>query len=281
MKVVETVLDVRAAAAASRTVGFVPTMGALHPGHLSLVRRARAETDLCLVSIFVNPTQFGPAEDIDRYPRPLDEDLRACEAEGVDVVFHPSAEEVYPRDPITEIRVRGLTDRMEGVHRPGHLEGVCLVVAKLLGIVGPCRAYFGRKDAQQLAVVRRMAEDLNIPAEIVGCETVRDPDGLALSSRNVYLAPAERERARCLSRALFAMRGGVTAGETDTSKLLALGRAELDRGEPDAVEYLEVVDPESFDPLEEVPGEALACGAIRISGTRLIDNVSLTGKGET
>lgn len=269
------------ARAAGRSVGFVPTMGALHEGHLSLVRRARRDDDLCVVSIFVNPTQFGPAEDLDAYPRPLDEDIRACEAEGVDLVFAPDAEEMYPRSPATTIGVEGIAEPMEGQHRPGHLEGVCLAVAKLLGIVGPCRAYFGEKDAQQLRVVRRMAEDLNIPAEIVGCATVRDPDGLALSSRNAYLSAPERERALSLPRALRAIREAVEAGEPDARKLRDLGRAELERGAPDAVDYLEVVEPETMESVDEVRGEALVCGAIRVGGARLIDNISVRGRDDS
>lgn len=266
------------ARAAGRSVGLVPTMGALHEGHLSLVRRARRDDDLCVVSIFVNPTQFGPAEDLDAYPRPIHEDIRACGAEGVDLVFNPDAEEMYPRPPATTIRVEGIAEPMEGQHRPGHLEGVCLAVAKLLNIVGPCRAYFGEKDAQQLRVVRRMAEDLNLPAEIVGCPTVRDPDGLALSSRNVYLSAPDRERALSLPRALAAVREAVEAGEPDARKLQDLGLAELERGAPDAVDYLELVDPETLDAVDEVRGEVLVCGAIRVGGARLIDNIIVCGR---
>lgn len=266
------------ARAAGRSVGLVPTMGALHEGHLSLVRRARRDDDLCVVSIFVNPTQFGPAEDLDAYPRPIHEDIRACGVEGVDLVFNPDAEEMYPRPPATTIRVEGIAEPMEGQHRPGHLEGVCLAVAKLLNIVGPCRAYFGEKDAQQLRVVRRMAEDLNLPAEIVGCPTVRDPDGLALSSRNVYLSAPDRERALSLPRALAAVQEAVEAGEPDARKLQDLGLAELERGAPDAVDYLELVDPETLDAVDEVRGEVLVCGAIRIGGARLIDNITVCGR---
>lgn len=275
--------EVREATADGRargtTVGFVPTMGALHDGHLSLVRRARSETELCCVSIFVNPAQFGPYEDLDAYPRPVDDDLRACEREGVDLVFHPEPEEIYPEPPLTEVRVREIAEPMEGRFRPGHFDGVALVVAKLLAIVGPCRAYFGEKDAQQLRVVRRLVADLNLPAEVVGCPTVRDPDGLAVSSRNVHLSPDDRERALCLPRALFAMRDLVAAGERVAARLYAAGWTELERGRPDVVEYLEIADPETLERVDRLDGPAVALGALRISGTRLIDNVRLDPDG--
>lgn len=266
------------ARAAGRSVGFVPTMGALHEGHLSLVRRARRENDLCVVSIYVNPAQFGPAEDLEAYPRPIEDDIRACEAEEVDLVFNPDGAEMYPRPPETTIRIGALAESMEGRHRPGHLEGVCLVVAKLMNVVGPCRAYFGQKDAQQLRVVRRMVEDLSFPVSVVGCPTVREPDGLALSSRNTYLSADERGRALSLYRALEAIREAVDAGELDARKLRDLGHAELERGGVDAVDYLEVVEPETLEPVEEVGGEALVCGAVRVGGTRLIDNVTVRGR---
>lgn len=265
------------ARAAGRSVGFVPTMGALHEGHLSLVRRARRENEVCVVSIFVNPTQFGPGEDLEAYPRPVADDIRACEQEGVDLVFNPDAAEIYPRPPETTIRVGALAEPMEGRYRPGHLEGVCLVVAKLLNVVGPCRAYFGEKDAQQLRVVRRMVEDLCFPVEVVGCPTVREADGLALSSRNTYLSGDERGRALCLHRALAAVREAVEAGELEVRKLRDLGLAELERGGADAVDYLELVHPESLEPVDEVRGEVLVCGAIRVGGTRLIDTVRVRG----
>lgn len=262
--------------AAGRRVGFVPTMGALHEGHLSLIRAARAEADTVVVSIFVNPTQFGPGEDIDSYPRSMEADLAACEREGVDIVFRPSSGEMYPRPPATRIVVSGVSGPLEGEFRPGHFEGVALVCTKLFNAVGPCRAYFGEKDAQQLRVVRRLVEDLCMPVEVVDCPTVRDPDGIALSSRNAYLTPDERERARALSRALFAMADRVAAGERRAEDILAHGREVLARGRPDAVDYLAIVDGDTFEPVEVLEGPVLACGAIHIGKARLIDNVALT-----
>jgi pantoate--beta-alanine ligase len=252
-------------------VGFVPTMGALHEGHRSLIRHAKGETGYVVVSIFVNPTQFDAAEDLARYPRTFAADLEACAAEGVDLVFHPDAEEIYPRSPSTKVSVGGLTESLEGAHRPGHFDGVTLVCAKLFNIIGPCTAYFGCKDAQQLSVVRRMVVDLDGPVEIVGCPTVRDADGLALSSRNVHLTSEERARALALPRALAAVAGKVNRGETDVSALIASGRVILDV--VDEVDYIEVVHPETFEPLERVDGPALVCAAVRVGDTRLIDNV--------
>lgn len=257
--------------AEGRRVGFVPTMGALHEGHLSLIRLARTETDVVVVSIFVNPAQFGPHEDLAAYPRPLEADLDACDTEGVDLVFHPEPEEIYPEPTVTTVHVSGLTERMEGIVRPGHFDGVALVCAKLFNIVGPCAAYFGEKDAQQLRVVGHLVSDLDLPIEIVACPTVRDHDGLALSSRNVYLGPAEHDRALALPRALRTVEGLVAGGERDASALERAGRAELTRA--DETDYLEVVDPDTLERVEVVDGPVLVCGAIRVGRTRLIDNV--------
>jgi pantoate--beta-alanine ligase len=269
------ITDVRreldAARAAGRRVGFVPTMGALHEGHLSLVRRARAECDLVCVSIFVNPTQFGPREDLAAYPRPLEADLAACEREKVDVVFVPADAEMYPDPPLTRVEVTPLSAPMEGRRRPGHFDGVALVVCKLFNIVGPCRAYFGEKDAQQLRVVRRMTADLNLPVEVVGCPTVRDADGLALSSRNAYLDPEERERALSLSRALVAVRDGLEAGRRSRDALRDEGLKIL-RGAVDEVDYLELVDPDTLEAVAEAGDRVLVCVAARVGRTRLIDN---------
>jgi pantoate--beta-alanine ligase len=257
-----------------RRVGFVPTMGALHEVHASLIRRARAADDFVIVSIFVNPTQFGPSEDLDAYPRTLASDLETCELEGVDLVFHPTGEEMYPHQVRTSVEVAGLFERMEGVFRPGHLDGVALVCLKLFNIVGGCRAYFGEKDAQQLRVVRAVVDDLDLDLEIVGCPTVREPDGLALSSRNAYLGREERERARCLFCALEVLRRLVAEGEREVRTLVAAGREVLD-AEADEVDYLEIVEVDSLEPLSRLEGRALACGAIRIGATRLIDNTTL------
>ncbi|HVL81368.1 MAG TPA: pantoate--beta-alanine ligase [Actinomycetota bacterium] len=281
MRVVRTVQELRAACEAARaggqTVGFVPTMGALHAGHLALVDRARSECGWTVVSIFVNPTQFGPHEDLASYPRPIEDDLRACEDAGVDLVFHPDPAEMYPRPPATSVHVSGLTDRMEGAVRPGHFDGVCLVVTKLLNAVGACRAYFGRKDAQQLAVVARMVADLDMPVEIVPCETVREPDGLALSSRNAYLSPEDRRRAPVLYEALSEVRERIEAGEREAARAIEAGLKVL-HGEE--VDYLDVVDPDTFEPVELVERAVVVCGAVRLGGTRLIDNVTaIGGKG--
>ncbi|MGH7337102.1 MAG: pantoate--beta-alanine ligase, partial [Myxococcota bacterium] len=248
-------------------IGFVPTMGALHAGHLSLVGLARQQASRVVVSIFVNPTQFGPREDLTAYPRPLEADLAICEADGVDLVFHPDARDVYPDAPRTAVRVAGLTEPMEGASRPGHFDGVALVCAKLFNIVGPCTAYFGEKDAQQLRVVRRMVLDLDFPVEVVSCPTVRDHDGLAMSSRNAYLSGEERGRALGLPRALQVVAQLVEAGERRTELLERIARKGL--GEVDAVDYVAFVHPETLEPVTEVEGPVLVCAAVRVGATRL------------
>jgi pantoate--beta-alanine ligase len=264
------------ARAGGRVVGFVPTMGFLHDGHRSLIARARQETELVTVSIFVNPLQFGPEEDLAEYPRDLDRDLEACDKEGVDVAFVPDADEMYPEgSPDITVDPGSLGDRLEGAARPDHFRGVCTVVAKLLEIVGPCRAYFGEKDAQQLFIVRRMARDLDIPVEVVGCPTVREPDGLGISSRNTYLSPEERQAAACLYEALARAAWLVDGGERDARVL----RAELARrigAEPLAgLDYVAVVDEDTFEEVDRVRGPSRALVAARIGPTRLIDNLLL------
>jgi pantoate--beta-alanine ligase len=261
------------ARAEGKRVGFVPTMGALHSGHRSLVRRAASETDFVVVSIFVNPTQFGANEDLSKYPRTFADDLDACKAEGAHLVFHPDADEVYPEPSRTTITVDGLTERMEGAFRPGHFGGVALVCAKLFNIVGSCVAYFGEKDAQQLRVVRRMVRDLSMPVEIVACATVRDDDGLALSSRNRYLDAEQRARALALSQALRTIADAIRSGETDARRLEAAGREVLEAADLEAIDYLEVVDPDTLEPIERVNGTVLVCGTVRVGTTRLLDNV--------
>lgn len=270
MKVVRTIAELRDELVAVATpIGFVPTMGALHEGHLSLVREARGRSETVVMSIFVNPLQFGPDEDFDRYPRGEDADLAAAEEAGVDLVFMPSVEEMFPSGRATTVHVDGVTDLFEGAIRPGHFDGVATVVAKLFGIVQPDAAFFGHKDAQQLAVVRRMVADLSLPIEIVGCPTVRETDGLALSSRNVYLGDDDRIRARSLWRAL-------QAGAEELYRTDQIGRAEAamrDGLEPetDEVDYASVVDPDTFGPPRE-GGRYLLIVAARVGGTRLIDN---------
>jgi pantoate--beta-alanine ligase len=268
---------VRAARQADRRVGFVPTMGALHEGHRSLIRTARAACDDVVVSIFVNPTQFGPGEDFDRYPRPLEADLVACEEERVNGVFCPSVQEMYPPDSVTAVTVSRLTDGLCGAHRPGHFAGVSTVVAKLFNIVQPDAAFFGQKDAQQAAVIRRMVRDLCWPIEIVVCPTVREADGLAMSSRNVYLSPAERVQARSLSAALDWAREQVRAGQRDARELVREMRRRIEAAGPCSIDYIEIVDADELTPEAVVEGRCLAALAVRIGKTRLIDNVVLEG----
>jgi pantoate--beta-alanine ligase len=272
--------ELRAAADAARQrgagVGFVPTMGALHAGHRALLARARAESDVVVASVFVNPLQFGPAEDLASYPRDREADLAVLEAEGVDLAFVPAEGEMWPSPPEVRLRVGGsLAERLEGMDRPGHLDGVVTVVAKLLHLVGPSRAYFGQKDAQQLAVIRRMVDDLAFPNQIVACPTVREPDGLAVSSRNAYLSAPERQRATVLSRALQAGRAAFLAGRRDPAAVEAAARALLE-GQPGVEpDYVALVDAVSFEPAKQVePGQVLAVAA-RVGRTRLIDNVIL------
>ncbi|HLB21733.1 MAG TPA: pantoate--beta-alanine ligase [Solirubrobacteraceae bacterium] len=279
MRTVRTVDGLRAALAPRRRegakIGLVPTMGALHDGHLSLIARARSECDVVVVSLFVNPAQFDERDDLQRYPRRERDDAQlACDA-GADVLFAPSVEEVYPPGFSTAVEVLGLGDRLEGAARgPEHFRGVSTVVAKLLGMAMPDVAYFGQKDAQQTVVIRRLAADLNLPVRIQVCPTVREPDGLAMSSRNARLSTQERSRARALPEALRAAARRAGEGERSTPALLDAARgAMLARGvEP---EYLELVDPETFEPCDELQREALLALAARIGRTRLIDNVVL------
>jgi pantoate--beta-alanine ligase len=272
--------ELRAATDAARQrgagVGFVPTMGALHAGHRALLARARAESDVVVASVFVNPLQFGPAEDLASYPRDREADLAVLEAEGVDLAFVPAEGEMWPSPPEVRLRVGGSpAERLEGMHRPGHLDGVVTVVAKLLHLVGPSRAYFGQKDAQQLAVIRRMVDDLAFPNQIVACPTVREPDGLAVSSRNAYLSAPERQRAAVLYRALQAGQAAFLPGRRDPAAVEAAARALLEGQpwvEPD---YVALVDAVSFEPAKQAePGQVLAIAA-RVGRTRLIDNVIL------
>ena len=251
-------------------------MGALHEGHLSLVDRARAECASVVASLFVNPTQFAPGEDFGRYPRDEERDLGLFEARGVDLVFAPGVEEMYPRGHATTVRVGAIAERLEGAHRAGHFDGVATVVARLLAAVQPDRAYFGQKDAQQLIVVRRMVADLALPVEIVGCPTVRDADGLALSSRNAYLSPGERGQALALSRGLRSAGETFAAGERDADRLRAIVRAEIEAQPLARIDYVSLADAETLDELSaEIAAPALLLLAVRFGGTRLIDNVAL------
>ncbi len=280
MKAVATIAEVRsvldAERAAGRRVGFVPTMGYLHEGHASLIRRARAETDVVVVSIFVNPLQFGAGEDLDSYPRDLDRDTRLAEAEGADVLFTPPVEEMYPRPVLTTVSVAEVSAPLEGAARPTHFDGVATVVAKLFSIVGPCAAYFGEKDFQQVAVVRRMVADLSMPVDVVACPTVRVRDGLALSSRNAYLTPEQRAAAPVVNRALKAGAALVLSGERDPRAVRTL-MAEIIEAEPLAeLDYAEVVSADSFTVPEPLAGELRLLAAVRFGRARLIDNVGVT-----
>jgi pantoate--beta-alanine ligase len=276
LRVVRTRAELRAALAeAPRPVGLVPTMGALHEGHASLIRRARADNATVVVTIFVNPRQFNEAADFEMYPRDEAADLRLAGASGADLVWIPAVEEVFRPGFQTSVRVGGLSEPLEGAARPGHFEGVTTVVAVLLGLAGAERAYFGQKDAQQLLVVRRMAGDLGIGTEIVACPIVREPDGLALSSRNVRLTPEERAAAPVLRRALLAARDRYEAGERDGDTLRAAMRDVLAKEPLAAPDYVSCADPETLKELARVEGPALLSMAVRFGTVRLIDNEPL------
>ncbi|MBX6361190.1 MAG: pantoate--beta-alanine ligase [Acidobacterium ailaaui] len=258
-----------------RVLGFVPTMGALHEGHLSLVRAARAECDVVAVSIFVNPTQFGPNEDYAKYPRTLEQDCGLLEREGVHLVFAPTADEMYPEGASTFVLVEGVSERLDGASRPGHFRGVATVVSKLFHIVCPHKAYFGQKDAAQVAVLRKMVRDLNFPVQLVVCPTVREADGLAMSSRNRYLSPEERRQALVLSRSLKRVEEMVEQGERAAHRLIAAAR-EVFAEEPSVrVDYISVVDPDTLKEVSEVSTGTLVALAAFVGGTRLIDNTIL------
>jgi pantoate--beta-alanine ligase len=283
VRTVRSVAELRAALAPERrrgrSIGLVPTMGYLHEGHLALLRRARADCDVVVMSLFVNPAQFGAGEDLDAYPRDEARDAELADAEGVDLLFAPAVEEVYPDGFATTVSVGGLTSVLDGAPEqrgPEHFAGVTTVVAKLLNMAGPDVAYFGQKDAQQALVIRRLVRDLDFPVRVEVCPTVRDPDGLALSSRNAYLSPAERERALGLSRALRAAEGEVAAGRLDAAAVLAAARAQLEAHgvEP---EYLELRSAADLSPAQRVNGATLLAVAAHVGRARLIDNTILGG----
>jgi pantoate--beta-alanine ligase len=280
MDVLETIEQMTAACQAvkraGKRLGFVPTMGALHEGHLSLVRAAKARCDVVAASIFVNPTQFGPNEDFAKYPRSFERDRELLENAGVELLFAPSVEEMYPGDAVTFVTVEGLSERLCGKSRPGHFRGVTTVVAKLFHITQPDFAFFGQKDAAQVAIIRRMVRDLNLGVEIVVCPIVREADGLAMSSRNAYLSPEQRRSALVLSRSLAQVKKLFEQGERSTAKLAAAGR-QVFAGEPSVrLDYLEVVDPNTLEPVEDIIRPALVAVAAFVGGTRLIDNIVLT-----
>jgi pantoate--beta-alanine ligase len=276
-RIVGTIAELREAVEARRSagpVGLVPTMGALHDGHASLIAHARRDCATVLVSIFVNPLQFDRPEDLERYPRSLDADVTLCRSLGVDLVFAPSVEEMYPRPLACSVSVGRLTDHLCGRYRPGHFAGVATVVLKLFEIAQADRAYFGEKDGQQLAIVRRLVADFNVPVRVTGVPTVREPDGLALSSRNLRLSPAERALAPTLYRALQRVRGDIAAGIVDVDELKRAGTLEIPVDDRLKLEYLEIVEPDEFQPIQRVEGPVVAAGALWVGTTRLIDNVT-------
>jgi pantoate--beta-alanine ligase len=279
MQILATVREMRAACRAIRSngqsLGLVPTMGALHAGHIALVRAARAQCGIVAASIFVNPTQFGPNEDFAKYPRTFEQDCALLEQEGVALVFAPQPEEMYPPGGSTFVEVEGVGDRLDGASRPGHFRGVATVVAKLFQIAAPDKAFFGQKDAAQIAVLHRMVRHLNFDLELVVCPTVREPDGLALSSRNRYLSPEERRRALVLSRALNAISAAYRAGEKDVPRLLEAGRSMIATEPEVCIDYLEIVDWDTLLPLREARAGALVAVAVHVGNTRLIDNTLL------
>ena len=257
----------------STKIGFVPTMGALHEGHLSLIRQARRHCEIVVVSIFVNPLQFSPTEDLSRYPRPVKSDQQLCREAGVDLIFWPSNEEFYPKDFQTSVKVNRLSQRWEGEARPTHFEGVTTVVTKLLSLIRPSHAYFGQKDYQQLLVIKQMVQDLNIDTKIVRCPTIRESDGLALSSRNRYLSESQRRQAVSLSIALQLGVKTIKKGETEVRRIQNSMKEKLRKISGVKVEYLAVCDAETLEPLTSVKGEVVLLGAIQIGSIRLIDNM--------
>lgn len=276
MQVVTTIAEVRAwRRASTSSLGLVPTMGYLHAGHISLVSRARQENQRVAATIFVNPTQFGPSEDLARYPRDLANDTRLLSEAGCDLLFAPSVEELYPPGSATRVDVGATAGPLEGERRPGHFSGVATVVLKLFNIFGPEQAYFGQKDAQQLGVIRRMVLDLDVPVQVVGCPTLRETDGLAMSSRNSYLGPAERSAATVLHRALQAARAAYATGQRSGAALRTVMLQVLSGEALARVDYVSVADPDTFVELEELSGRALLSMAVFVGRARLIDNVVL------
>jgi pantoate--beta-alanine ligase len=279
MRICETIEDMRAACREARRgdprLGFVPTMGALHEGHLSLVRAARVSCDVVAASVFVNPTQFGPTEDLAKYPRSFERDRDLLAKEGVELLFAPSVEEMYPSGAVTWVTVEALSSKLDGRSRPGHFRGVTTVVAKLFHIVEPDAAFFGQKDAAQLAIIRRMVRDLNFPVEIVAGPIVREADGLAMSSRNAYLDSAQRQQALVLHRALLRVQKSWEAGERDAAKLVAAGHEEIAGEKSVRLDYFEIVDPDNLDEVKDLANGALVAVAAFVGTTRLLDNMLL------
>lgn len=277
MEIVKTIESVRelvkSARAQGERIGLVPTMGALHIGHISLIETAVKEYDFVVVSIFVNPTQFGPGEDFKKYPRPFDEDLKICKKAGVDVVFAPEPQTLYPDENLTWVNVEKLTEPLCGRFRPGYFRGVAIVCAKLFNIVVPDAAYFGQKDGQQALVIKRMVADLNMPVEIVICPTIREPNGLAVSSRNKYLTEQQRKDAVCIYESLQKCRQLIEAGVTDTGEIITEMREILSRPSLVEIQYVSIVDAETLQGLDKIAGKILAAVAVKIGPARLIDNI--------
>ena len=261
----------------NKTIGFVPTMGFLHEGHLSLVRRAREENDIVVVSIFVNPTQFGPNEDYESYPRDFERDVKLLKELNVDVVFHPPVEEMYPKDFSTYVEETKLSRYLCGKSRPGHFRGVCTIVTKLFNIVHPTRAYFGQKDAQQFRVIKRMVRDLNMDVELVECPIVREHDGLAMSSRNIYLSDDERVQALALYNSLKLAENLVKSGERDAGVVKSAMKEFLSRYDKVKIDYVEIVDEETLEPVKHIEGKVIVAIACWVGKARLIDNVIVQG----
>lgn len=281
MNICRTVQEVRSASRrarmAGKKVGFVPTMGALHEGHLSLVRAAKKQSEVVFVSIFVNPTQFGPHEDFSKYPRMFERDCELLQSEGVDVLFAPAVDEMYPKGAITFVTVEGLSDKLDGVSRPGHFRGVTTVVSKLFNIIEPHLAFFGQKDAAQVAIVGRMVRDLKSPVEVVVCPIVREPDGLAMSSRNAYLNPAERKQALILRKSLLCAEELFRTGEHRADQLVQAAQRIFAQDASVRLDYFQIVDPDTLEPLDSISGRALVAVAAYVGNTRLIDNTILSG----
>jgi pantoate--beta-alanine ligase len=267
----------RAARQSGRRLGLVPTMGALHEGHLSLVRAARSSADIVAASIFVNPTQFGPNEDLAKYPRSFERDRDLLQSEGVELLFAPSVEEMYSAGAVTWVTVEELSNKLDGRSRPGHFRGVTTVVSKLFHIVEPDVAFFGQKDAAQVAIIRRMVRDLNLPVHVTVCPIVREPDGLAMSSRNAYLDPEQRKEALVLQRSLLVVQQLIEQGESSASNLIVAGRQEFADKPSVRLDYFEIVNPDTLDPIQAIEDRALIAVAAYVGSTRLIDNLLIRG----
>ncbi len=275
MNILTSIDAMRATRQKSRRLGFVPTMGALHEGHLALVRAAKAQSDVVAASIFVNPLQFGPREDLSKYPRTFERDCELLEKEGVELLFAPTIEEMYPEKAITYVNVESLSERLDGKSRPGHFRGVTTVVSKLFHIVEPDLVFLGQKDAAQVAIIRRMVLDLNLPVEIVVCPIVREPDGLAMSSRNAYLDAQQRKSALVVYRSLLYVQNLSQQGERNAGTLIKAGIRAFGEEPSVRLDYFEMVNPETLDPIEEITRGTLAAVAAYVGTTRLIDNILL------